>query len=206
MSHEPPHAPLQTSPLQAPPQAPQPQEPPSQARAAEHYAAFLNALGIGGDPDAQQTAARVASLMWDWTSTARQPQTLTLSTFDAPNHPDWVVVKGLHFYSFCIHHMVPFFGTVDIALLPSLHLVGFNALARLVSHLSRRPQLQEDLAATLLDALRAQVTPSAALVRVTARQLCMEMRDHPCPTPCVSYASHHLETSQKDLILKMLTP
>jgi GTP cyclohydrolase I len=178
----------------------------SSERAAAHYVAFLEALGLGSaqDPETQATAARVTALVADWSVGARDEGPPRLSTFEAPARPDWVVVKGLSFYSLCVHHMVPFFGTVDVALLPSLRVVGFNALARLVDRLSRRPQLQEGFAADILDALTAQVEPSAALVRVTARQLCMEMRDHPSPAPCVSYASLRLETAHKDLVLRML--
>jgi GTP cyclohydrolase I len=177
--------------------------------AAQHYLAFLDALGLPNlsMEERQQTAQRVATFMEHWTHAARHPEPPALSVFDAPTPSDWVALRDLRFYSFCVHHMVPFFGTVDVAILPNRSLIGFNALARLLTHLSRRPQLQEHLGDALAQTLQDHLKPHGVLVRISARQLCMEMRDHPNATPCISLAARGAcapSQPERDTALRLL--
>ena len=154
--------------------------------AEEHYRRFLASL----DPSLAkgETPKRVVEMMGEWTATSRARALPALSVFDAPSPTDWVGMKGLRFYSFCEHHMVPFFGTVDLAFLPGAKIIGFSAVTRLLGHLSKRPQLQEGLVSDFADALDDALAPEGLFVRLRARQLCMEMRGHPAPVICVSTA------------------
>lgn len=42
---------------------------------------------------------------------------------------DMVVEKDIHFYSFCEHHMLPFYGTAAIAYIPDGEVVGLSKMA-----------------------------------------------------------------------------
>ena len=59
---------------------------------------------------------------------------------------DMVLEKDIHFYSFCEHHMLPFYGNAAIAYIPNGEVVGLSKIARTVEvfakHFSFRNVLQ----------------------------------------------------------------
>ena len=103
------------------------------------------------------------------------PEEILSRTFEAPSH-DLVMEKNITFYSICEHHLLPFFGTVDIAYLPGERVVGLSKLARLVEYYARRLQMQERMTAQIADALMEQLSPTGVYVRVEAEHTCMTMR------------------------------
>ena len=54
-----------------------------------------------------------------------------------------VVVRDIQFYSMCEHHMLPFFGKIQLAYSPNGRVFGISKLVRLVEKYSRRLQIQE---------------------------------------------------------------
>lgn len=93
-----------------------------------------------------------------------------------------VAVRHIPFYSMCEHHLVPFFGEVDIVYQPHKGLVaGFSKFTKVVEHLSRRPQLQERFTRQIAGAVAAGVGAEGVLVTVEAQQLCMMMRGDLAP-------------------------
>ncbi len=87
-----------------------------------------------------------------------------------------MVLRDLPFHSLCAHHLLPFFGTADVAYRPAERIVGLGAVPRLLKSFARRPQLQERLGQHLARELQQQLGARGVVVRLTARQLCMEMR------------------------------
>ena len=89
-------------------------------------------------------------------------------------HDEVVLVKDIPFYSMCEHHLLPFFGTVDIVYQPKDGCVaGLSKFQDIVNILSRRPQLQERLASELADAIMNDLSAHGVFVRITSTQLCM---------------------------------
>jgi len=87
-----------------------------------------------------------------------------------------ILVKDIPFYSMCEHHLLPFFGKVHIAYLPSKKIAGLSKFARLVDVLSRRLQVQERLTEQIVSCIHGQLRPAGAIVVVEAIHLCMSMR------------------------------
>lgn len=89
---------------------------------------------------------------------------------------DMVMEKDIHFYSFCEHHMLPFYGTAAIAYIPQGEVVGLSKIARTVEVFAKRFQLQERLTAQIADAFMKELKPKGVMVLVEAEHMCMTMR------------------------------
>lgn len=85
-----------------------------------------------------------------------------------------VAVHNIEFESVCEHHLMPFFGQVDIIYKPQQgRVVGLSKLQDLVNILAHRPQLQERLAQQIMQSLSAELGAEGVLVRIKAKHLCM---------------------------------
>ncbi|MEE0741819.1 MAG: GTP cyclohydrolase I FolE [Emergencia sp.] len=89
---------------------------------------------------------------------------------------DMVVEKDIHFYSFCEHHMLPFYGHAAVAYIPDGEVVGLSKIARTVEVFAKRFQLQERLAAQVADAFMTELKPKGVMVLIEAEHMCMTMR------------------------------
>lgn len=139
--------------------------------ARAHLAAALRALGFPDDVELERTPELVAGFLAEL-----RPGPLPPVSPLPTRSRDLLVVRDLPFHSICAHHLLPFFGTVDIAVRPDGAIAGLGWFPRLVDALARQPQLQERLAAQLADAIQDAMAPATLRVRIRARQLCVEMR------------------------------
>ena len=130
---------------------------------------------LDDDPDREglkKTPERVVKAWQEFL----HPDEFEMTTFDAEGASEMIVQTGIWFYSFCEHHLLPFFGTVDIAYIPNGRLVGLSKIARTVDKFSRRLQNQERMTNQIGDFLCEALSPLGVGVMVDARHLCMEMR------------------------------
>lgn len=98
--------------------------------------------------------------------------------FTVDGKPSTIEVKDINFYSMCEHHIMPFFGTIDITYQPKVggKVVGLSKLARLVECFARRLQIQERLGKQICDALVECLDPEMVQVKITAEHTCMTAR------------------------------
>lgn len=147
--------------------------------AAHRFREFLVRVGIDldGDPEMARTPERVTELYGELFSGLRSdPPELSVFTLPSEEVHGAVFLTALPFYSMCVHHLLPFFGAVDVAYLPGNRMVGFSSIGAVVDHFARRPQVQERMIVQIADYIDEALEPQALLVRLRARQLCMEMR------------------------------
>ena len=134
---------------------------------------------IGDDPDRSgviETPERVVKAHAEIFAHTGDTQFSDYKLFDTTQDADMVVVEGIPFYSMCEHHLLPFFGTVDVAYVPDGEIIGLSKVPRLVDWASRRPSVQENLTHLIADEMQRIVHPKGLAVNVTARHMCMEMR------------------------------
>ena len=86
-----------------------------------------------------------------------------------------VVVRDIQFYSMCEHHILPFFGKIQLAYTPNGRVFGISKLVRLVEKYSRRLQIQERMTKNIADELYSQGVKGVAVI-TEAEHLCMKMR------------------------------
>jgi len=87
-----------------------------------------------------------------------------------------ITIAPMPFYSLCEHHMLPFFGTVEISYTADEFILGLGKFPRVVEALSARLWMQENLTTVIADTLAAGLKAKQLSVTLTARHLCMEMR------------------------------
>lgn len=141
--------------------------------------ALIDALGVEQDDHLSNTPARVVRSLTEQLSGYREdPRVHLRSTFSAPHDPGLVVVSGIALKSTCAHHLLPFSGTATVAYRPSPGnpIVGLSKLARVLHGYARRLQVQERIGSQTVDAIFEELTPSGAVVLVTAVHDCMRLR------------------------------
>lgn len=146
---------------------------------AEHYRAIIEL--IGEDTSRQgllNTPERAAKALWYATRGYRQEASDVIhgALFDADGADGMIVVSDIEFYSLCEHHMLPFYGHVDVGYLPGKKIIGLSKVARMVDMFARRLQVQERFTEELAEALMDAIGARGVIVKARAHHLCMKMR------------------------------
>jgi len=140
--------------------------------ASDDLARALQGVGFPADDPELARTPDLVTAMWAEFAPGPVPAVTPLPT----ESTDLVVLRQLPYYSLCAHHLLPFFGTCTLAVRPDGAVAGFGWYPRVLEALSRRPQLQERLADELAHAILDGIGARSVGVRITARQMCMEMR------------------------------
>lgn len=145
---------------------------------AAHYREILRL--IGEDPEREglvKTPVRAAKALIDITAGYSQDPTAIVSkAIFGHSGSKMIIVKGIEFYSMCEHHILPFFGKVDIAYIPRDKIIGLSKLGRLVDVFARRLQVQERLTSEVCRHLSTALPNDGVIVACRAEHLCMKMR------------------------------
>lgn len=145
---------------------------------AAHYSEILRLIGEDSSREGLiKTPMRAAKALYYATSGYRAEESEIINdaifTHDGSN---LIVVKDVEFYSFCEHHILPFFGTMSIGYIPDGKIVGLSKVARIVDMYARRLQVQERLSQQVCDTLMRVTGAKGVIAKCTAQHLCMKMR------------------------------
>ncbi|GIM45563.1 GTP cyclohydrolase 1 [Collibacillus ludicampi] len=100
------------------------------------------------------------------------PKTALTTTFEE-EYEGMVVVKDISYYTFCEHHLIPFYGKAHIGYIPNGRVVGLSKFARLVELTSKRPQVQERMTQQIAEAITDVLKPEGVIVTLEGTHLCM---------------------------------
>lgn len=145
---------------------------------SRHYEAILRL--VGEDPEREglvKTPLRAAKAMYFATRgyEADVDEVVNGAIFTHEGSR-MIIVKDIEFYSFCEHHILPFFGKISIGYIPDGKIVGLSKLARLVNVYARRLQVQERLTAEICAEVLKILGAKGVMVYCEAEHLCMKMR------------------------------
>lgn len=131
---------------------------------------------IGDDPNREglvDTPLRVAKMYTEvFSGIGIDPQKALTTTFKE-EYEGIVTVKNISYYTFCEHHLIPFYGNAHIGYIPNGQVVGLSKFARLVELVSKRPQVQERMTQQIASSIMNALNPKGVIVSVEGTHLCM---------------------------------
>ncbi|MSV28563.1 MAG: GTP cyclohydrolase I FolE [Bryobacterales bacterium] len=135
---------------------------------------------LGEDPEREglsNTPQRVDKAMRFLTSGYHMdPAKVVNGALYSVKYDEMVIVKDIEFFSLCEHHMLPFFGKMHVAYLPTNRVIGLSKIPRIVDVFARRLQIQERLTQEVAQTIQAMIEPLGVGVVCEARHFCMMMR------------------------------
>lgn len=124
------------------------------------------------------TPKRVEKAYWKLFEGYNQKPEDIMTVFE--NESDWidqiVWLNDIEFYSFCEHHMLPFFWKASIYYIPWDKICWISKLARIVNIFARRLQNQERLTKQIADTIERLLQPKAVAVIMEWKHFCMIAR------------------------------
>lgn len=145
---------------------------------AGHYAEIIKL--IGEDPNREgllKTPQRAAKALYYATSGYRKERKEIINdAVFAHDGSQMIIVRDIEFYSFCEHHILPFFGTISIGYIPDGKIIGLSKVARIVDLFARRLQVQERLTQQVCDVVMEEVGAKGVIAACSGQHLCMKMR------------------------------
>lgn len=140
---------------------------------------LLTAIGEDTEREGLKDTPKRVSRMYAeiFSGLGKDSRPILKTHFDSENYNNIILVSQIPFYTMCEHHLLPFFGTVDVAYIAGDNgVLGLSKLARLVDVYAKRPQMQERLTTQIATDLMDIAQAKGAFCRIKARHFCMEMR------------------------------
>jgi len=130
--------------------------------------------GWFNDEELNNTPGRIENFYKEW----YENKDFKFTKFKINGKESMVILKDISFYSMCSHHLLPFFGTVNIAYLPkpSGCIAGVSKLVRSVNKIASKPQLQENMTSEIVELLYKNLDPLFVMVTTKGQHMCMMMR------------------------------
>lgn len=145
----------------------------NRAMVEEAIKLLLRGLGFNLDDEHLRDTPRRVADMWQ--------EFLNGNKYDE-EPPLWVsrsnlvIVSNISFYSFCPHHLLPYYGKVHVAYLPDGKAIGLSKIVRAVKSITSNLIIQEDATEKIADKI-CEITGSGdVMVVMKAKHLCMIMR------------------------------
>jgi len=145
---------------------------------------LLRAIGEDpGTPELKDTPRRVAHA---WREFIDYDPGNHETTFESVTANQMVVVSGMRVWSYCAHHLIPFWTDISIGYLTGHKVLGLSKFGRISQLCAHRLQLQERLVEQISDEVeRLTETPHVAVLAV-GEHLCMVSRGIKLPSRMVS--------------------
>lgn len=89
---------------------------------------------------------------------------------------EMIIGNHLKIFSFCEHHLLPFFGEATIAYIPQKTILGLSKFQRLIDKCASKPTLQEHLTFQIRENLVRLIDPKGCAVQIKAIHTCVFAR------------------------------
>lgn len=152
------------------------------AKYEAYVAEIFSAFGLDlNTPATRDTPRRFIKALFDATEGYDgDPKLLKIFRTECRGEPDChlaQVIEGpIHFFSFCEHHVFPFYGKAFVGYIAHENIIGLSKLTRMVRLFAKRFTVQERIGQQIADSLETMMHPHGVAVYLEAHHLCMEMR------------------------------
>jgi GTP cyclohydrolase I len=150
---------------------------------AKRYKEIMEVLGLDlSDDSLQKTPQRIAKMyVKEIFSGLDQSNFPEISFFEnkfrkKKGESDDMILVKVNFTSFCEHHFVPMRGYAYVAYLPNKKLIGLSKIPRIVRFFAKRPQVQERMAAQIVDSLSLLLETENVAISIVAEHYCVIAR------------------------------
>jgi len=150
---------------------------------AEKYKEIMEILGLDlSDDSLQKTPYRIAKMYVKEIFSGLNPKNFPeISFFENKFQPSKaenanIILVKVNFTSFCEHHFVPMRGYAYVAYVPHKKLIGLSKIPRIVRFFAKRPQVQERLAAQIVDSLSILLETENVAISIIAEHYCVISR------------------------------
>jgi GTP cyclohydrolase IA len=106
----------------------------------------------------------------------QDPERILETSFTSGKYNQMIIVSDVKFTSLCVHHILPFAGTVHFAYIPDKRIVGLSKIPRLIECFSRRLQVQEELSEQIVDSFYKIVKPRGCAISIRGTHSCAAIR------------------------------
>lgn len=125
------------------------------------------------------TPARIAKMFREFFAGYHPDRAPRLTVFpngeDGVNYDQMLKDEG-YFFSYCEHHMVPFFGNYYFGYIPDKLILGASKIGKVVDYYAGRLQIAERLVHDVVNCIEEACHPKGMILVMKARHLCKEMR------------------------------
>lgn len=131
---------------------------------------------LGEDPDREGLKDTPRRWAKSWKEFFEHDPGSMGTVFQAEGIDQMVVVSGIRVWSFCEHHLLPFWADVSIGYIADKKIIGLSKLARIAHHHAHGLQVQERLAKEVAEHLKSLVQTDDVAVHIRGWHTCMMMR------------------------------
>ena len=125
--------------------------------------------------DTPKRVEKAYSKLFEWYN-QKPEDIMTVFENESEGIDQIVWLNDIEFYSFCEHHMLPFFGKASVYYIPNKKICWISKLARIVNIYARRLQNQERLTKQIADTIEKLLKPKAVAVILEGKHFCMIAR------------------------------
>ena len=154
-------------------------EPLLLAEIEKRFEGVLSALLIDwkNDHNTQGTPKRLAKLFFTEVFGGRYTPAPAMTSFPNVKKFDDCYTSGpIDIRSSCSHHFCPVIGKAWVGVIPGEKVVGLSKFNRLIQWICERPQIQEEMAVQVADALEQALKPKGLAVVIKATHSCTTWR------------------------------
>ena len=127
-----------------------------------------------GITNLDQTVDRFVSFLYKKTTNEKSIDEI-FTVLDLEEHSEPIFINKINFLSICEHHLVPFFGTVDVAVIPNKKIAGLSKYGNLVEYFSNAFQIQERFTKEIGEKIHEVLSPKGVFIRVEAQHICSQV-------------------------------
>jgi GTP cyclohydrolase I len=124
---------------------------------------------LGGINFPTETTARMKHFSNELKSKRDYEKFTTFQT----NNDEMIVVNRIKLFSFCEHHLLPFFGFCNIGYIPDGKILGLSKFQRLVDLIASKPTMQETITQEIADKVEEILKPKGTAIAMSCVHTCM---------------------------------